>query len=383
MDILSSWQKKSGILLRHFRFFLSRQIGYPLIEPDMLQLCFLFRCNLRCKMCNIHERSEIVKRSGLSGELSYETIIDLIRQSQKMGIKQLFLLGGEPFLREDIFDIIKYAHSCNMKTLVSTNGSLLDNPDIIGRIFDSGLDDLMVSIDGACDDTFKKIRGEGVFEKILSNIRLFNSIKKDRGSLSPNVILFCTVMNQNIEELIDVVNLARRLEASCVGFQPVVKDNTDSRLRDNPDLNWIPESRYAVLERSINALVEYKLSSKGNFDFIFTGVNQLRLIKKYFRGTLPKQKCYTGFNRMIISQDGKMYFCAQEPIQGAISFGDIHKNELRQLWYSRQAHTFRKCIKKCSNPCLLGCTRRDEFDRFLEGYRWSLYSRFGVKAKIS
>ena len=245
----------------------------------------------------------------------------------------------------------------------------MNNADIIGKIFDSGLDDLMVSIDGSCDDTFKKIRGEGVFDKILSNIGLLNSIKKNRGALSPKIIFFCTIMNQNIEELTDIVNLAKKLEASCVGFQPVVKDNTDARLRDNPDLNWVPESRYAALDHSINALVEYKLSSKENFDFIFTGVDQLQLVKNYFRGNLPKQKCYTGFNRMIISQDGKMYFCAQEPTQGEISFGDIHKDSLRQLWYSRKAYTFRKCIKRCANPCLLGCTRRDEFDRFTEDYR--------------
>jgi len=371
VNVLLNWRKNSGILLRHFRFYLSRQIGYPLVEPDMLQLCFLFRCNLRCKMCNISERSEIVKRTGLDGELSSETMINLIAQAREMRIKKLFLLGGEPFLREDIFDIIKYARKCNIKTLVSTNGSLLDKTDIIEKVFDSGLDDLMVSIDGACDDTFKKIRGEGVFERILSNLKLLNSVKRNKRSTVPNIIFFCTIMNQNIEELTDIVNLARKLEASCVGFQPVVKDNTDARVRDNPDLNWVSESRYPALDRSIDALVEYKLASKENFDFIFTGVSQLQLVKSYFRGKLPKQKCYTGFNRMIISQDGKMYFCAQEPIQGEISFGDIHKDGLRQLWYSRKAHTFRKCIKRCANPCLLGCTRRDEFDRFIEDCRWS------------
>jgi len=333
-------------------------------------------------MCNVQARSEIVKRSGLSDEFSYETMINLITQSQAMGIKQLFLLGGEPFLREDIFDIIKHAKRCNLKTLVSTNGSLLDNPGIIERIFDSGLDDLMVSVDGACDGTFKKIRGEGVFGKILANLSLFNNLKKNKKLPFPSVIFFCTIMNQNIEELVDIVHLARKLEASCVGFQPVVKDNTDARLRDNPDFNWVPESRYATLDRSINALVKYKLSSRENFDFIITGVNQLQLVKRYFRGTLPKQKCYTGFNRMIISQDGKMYFCAQEPIKGEISFGDIHKDGLRQLWHSAKAHTFRECIKKCPNPCLLGCTRRDEFDRFMDSCYWDFCFRFGIKDKF-
>ncbi len=365
MNDVLNWQSTARILLRHFRFYLSRQIGYPLVEPDMLQLCFLFRCNLRCKMCNMHERSEIVKQSGLNSELPYEVIINLIMQAREMGIKQLFLLGGEPFLREDIFEIIKFANTCNMKTLVSTNGTLLDRLDIVDKMFASGLEDLVVSIDGACEDTFKKIRGEGIFQRILSNINLLNSKKKAKKSFLPNIVIFCTIMDHNIEELLDIVDLARKLEVACIGFQPVVSDNTDARIRDNPDSNWIPRDRYPELDRAINKLVEYKLSSKENFDFIFNGVDQLQMVKWYFRGTLPKQKCYTGFNRMIVSQDGKMYFCAQEPMQGEISFGDIYKDSLRQLWYSRKANTFRKCIKQCANPCLLGCTRREEFDGFM------------------
>ena len=299
-----------------------------------------------------------------------------------MGIKQLFLLGGEPFLREDIFEIIKYAHSCNLKTLISTNGTLLDNPGIIDKIIDSGLDDLVVSFDGACEDTFRKIRGQGVFDKILTNLGLLNSAKKDKKSSLPNIVLFCTVMDQNIGELTDIVRLAKKLEVSCIGFQPVVKDNTDARIRDKLDSNWIPESRYGQLDHSINTLIEYKLVSKDNFNFIFNEIKQLLLVKKYFRGALPKQNCYAGFNRMIISQDGKMYFCAQEPTQGEISFGDIRKDSLRKLWYSRKAHTFRKCIKKCASPCLLGCCRRDEFDRFTQDHSWGWYSLLNNKNKL-
>lgn len=366
MRTLVFLKNNSGILWRHFKFYLSRCIGYPLVSPDMLQLCFLYRCNLKCRMCSIQEKYERLKGTGQNYELSLKTIKNLIGQAAEMRIKQVFLLGGEPFLREDIFDIIKFAHNYQMKALVFTNGTLLGNPGIIDKILDSNLDDLMVSIDGACENTYKNIRAEGILGKIRTNIQLLNRAKKEKGLSLPNLGIFCTIMDQNIEELIDVVYLARELGVDCVRFQPVVVDNTDARLRDNSDSNWVPESRYDILDKSIDKLIEYKSLSRDNFRFVLPGINQLRLIKQYFRSALGRQKCYMGFNRIIISQDGKMYFCAAEPDKGQISFGDIHQDRLKDLWYSRNAQIFRKSVKECAKPCLLGTTRRGEFDSFMD-----------------
>lgn len=379
MNGLISFQEKTRILWRHFKFYLSRKIGYPLVEPDMLQLCFLFRCNLKCKMCNIQEKYEKLKGSSKNYELSFETIKDLIEQARNMRVKQFFLLGGEPFLREDLFDIIKFANSYRMKTLVFTNGTLLGNAKIIEKIFDSKLNDLVISIDGASENTYRDIRGEGIFEKIKNNIRLVNRIKKERKLSLPNISIYCTIMNQNIEELMDIVYMAKELELSYVGFQPVVADNTDARLRDSLDSNWVPEAKYGTLDKSIDKLLEYKLSSKENLRFISSSLTQLWLIKKYFRLDLSssEQKCYMGLNRIVISQDAKMYFCAEDPATGEISFGDVKKDNLEDIWYSKKARLFRKSIKRCYKPCLLGGGRREEFDMLMDELFYNLYKRAG------
>jgi radical SAM protein with 4Fe4S-binding SPASM domain len=356
------------------------ELDYPLVEPDMLQLCFLFRCNLRCKMCNVQEKYEKLKHLSHAYELDSKTIKGLIEQAADMGIKQLFLIGGEPFLREDLFDIIKFAHNHKMGTVVFTNGTLLGDSAIIERIFDSKLQNLGVSIDGACENTYKNIRGEGIFEKIKNNIQLLGKFKKDKGLTFPSISIACTIMNQNIEELIDIVNLAHALGVNGIGFQPVVMDNTDQRLRNNSNPGWIPASRYGLLEKSIDKLLEYKFSNKENFRFIQSGLVQLSLIKDYFKGSLilNKQKCYVGFNRIVISQDGKLYFCAEEPDKGDISFGNIHEDRLKDLWYSDKARVFRESIKRCSNHCLLSCTRRNEFDSLIDVlYYEHFYKRFG------
>lgn len=388
LGLFSTLVERFRISGKHFKFYISRKISYPLVPPDILQLCFLFRCNLRCKMCSIKKRSEIVKQSGLSCELSFEAIKNLILQAEKMRIKQLLLVGGEPFLSKDIFNIINFAYSHNMMTAVVTNGTLLDNEGIIHEILNSKLQDLVISIDGATDNTYKAIRGEGIFAVIKDNIKLLNRIKRERKLFLPGIVVSCTIMDSNIEELINIVYLAKELGAIGVSFQPMVVDNTDQRARDSANPYWVPQSRYHILDQSIDKLVKYKLSCRDNF--ILTNLNQLKLIKKYFRQTLHKQRCYAGLNRIIISQDGKMYFCAAEPIKGEISFGDVHKDRLKDLWYSTQARIFRKSVKTCDKPCLQGCTRRHEFDNFLDGFYFELFhepitrlrQRFAGKIKI-
>jgi sulfatase maturation enzyme AslB (radical SAM superfamily) len=259
--------------------------------------------------------------------------------------------------------------------MVFTNGTLLDNNMIIEKIIDSKLLNLVISFDGSCENTYKDIRGKGIFEKIKNNIRLLNKIKEERNSGLPSISLFCTIMDRNIEELMNIVYLAKELGLICIGFQPVVTDNTDARMRGNIDANWISESRYDVLDDSINKLLEYKLTNKKNLRFISSSLTQLLLIKKYFRSSLSlsEQKCYMGLNRIIISQDRKMYFCAAESNTGEISFGDIHTDRLKDLWYSKKARIFRKSIKGCIKPCLLGGARRDDFDKLMDEFYYEFF----------
>ena len=356
-------------LRENFLFWASRKINYPLIAPDMLQLCFLFRCNLRCRMCRMHERYVLLKQQNKCYELSLEVIKYLIRQASRMKIRNLYLVGGEPFLREDIFEIIDFADRHRMNTTITTNGTLLDT-EMIDKILASKLAFLNVSLDGSSEEVYGRIRGEGILDKIKEDVRRLTRIKKERGLSFPKVSFLCTIMNQNIGELIDIVHLTKELGGDGVYFQPVVVDNTDQRLSDTSDPNWVPEEKYRLLDSSIDRLIDFKLSSKENFDFLGSSLDQLRLTKRYFRkdkGLYFKRRCYQGFSRVIITQDARMYFCVEGPVPGETSFGDVRKDKLADLWRSSEAKRFRVNMKRCQNPCLLFCSYRTEFDDAMKG----------------
>jgi MoaA/NifB/PqqE/SkfB family radical SAM enzyme len=358
--------KDFELALRGFLMFLSRIIDYPLAAPDMLQLCFTFRCGLRCKMCNMHNKMEELKKAGKPYELSVPLMKNLISQAHRMKIKEVYFIGGEPFIEENIFDLISYASGLGMRTVINTNGLLLSD-DKIEKVFDSGLSSLTFSIDGPDKATYENIRGERIFEQVIKNAKELIKMRKEKGLSRLTVAILCTIMKQNIRELPEMVPFAKELGMDALQFQPVVPDNTDAS-KDIISDTWIDEENYAILDASIDQIIKLK---KNEFHgFISNSFQHLELTKLYFRKKMPMvRKCYAGFNRILVTQDHTLYFCAPDPATGMTTHGDVSKTALKALWTSKEAWQFRRHIKRCKRPCLLLCAYRPEFDSLGDKFR--------------
>ena len=359
-------KKFFSLVKRNTLFYLSRKLDYPLMPPDTLQINFTFRCNLRCRMCSMHERIQELKSQNRPIELDIDTIKKVVREGASMGIQSLILIGGEPFLEPRLHELVAEAHRYHMGVTVVTNGTLI-SAESIEQMFAAGLDNLSISIDAATEAGFAAIRGEKAFGRILDNIKLLSRMKEEQKRSIPSVVSVCTIMNQNLAELFDIVLLCRGLGISKLIFQPVVRDNTDQTRVDFNSSVFIPPARYAELDAMLDRLIAYKLQSPENFNFIANSTRHLKLIKKYFRSTLKPgaQPCYAGYNRVQIVQEGKLYFCVNQNKYEA-TFGDVAVDSLRDLWFSRKAHACRKLIRGCGVPCLQWCAYRDDFIKFSE-----------------
>ncbi|MDD5255173.1 MAG: radical SAM protein [Candidatus Omnitrophica bacterium] len=349
------------LLKRNALFYLSRKLDYPLTHPDTLQINFTFRCNLRCRMCSMHERIQELKSQNRPIELGIDTIKKVIREGALLGIRSLILIGGEPFLEPRLHELVAEAHRQRMGVTVVTNGTLI-SAEAIEQMFAAGLDNLSISIDAATEAGFAAIRGEKAFGRILDNIKLLSRMKEEHKRSIPSVVSVCTIMNQNVAELLDIVLLCRSLGIAKLIFQPVVRDNTDQTRVDFNSSVFIPPSRFAELDAMLDRLIAYKLQSPEDFNFIANSTRHLELMKRYFRGTLKPRflPCYAGFNRVQIVQEGKLYFCVNQNKYEA-TFGDVSADSLRDLWFSRKARACRKLIRRCTVPCLQWCAYRDEF----------------------
>lgn len=366
----------------NFLFWLSRKIDYPLCPPDVVQVNFTFRCNLRCKMCSMHERMQFLKERNRQIEISSDAVMKIIRQTKEMGTKSIIFIGGEPFIEKKLLTWTKYAKEQGLNTIVVTNAVLL-NEAIIKKCFESKVDWLSVSIDAATAEKFNRIRGEKTFETLTANIETLNKLRTETGKEFPKMVAVCTIMDDNLEDLLGIVRLCRQLKIEKVLFQPVVTSNIDQTKREDNSPGSIPLGRFPVLDKAINTLIEHKMSSLANFDSIANSVKNLQTIKKYFKRKVSRRTfpCYAGYNRMQIIQEGKVYFCVNQQ-QYETNFGDVAKDSLQDLWFSKQAKTYRKLIRSCKVPCLQWCAYRDSFTEFFDFFnRRILFDQHTGKSK--
>ena len=152
------------------------------------------RCNLTCKHCY-----SISADRDFPGELSTPEVYRVMDDLRAFGVPVLILSGGEPLLRDDIFDISQRAKHMGFYVGLSTNGTLIDESNI-DAIDEVGYDYVGVSIDGIRETHDRFRRREGAFDASLRGIRLC----RGRGM---KVGLRFTMTQDNASELPSLISL--------------------------------------------------------------------------------------------------------------------------------------------------------------------------------
>lgn len=333
--------------LRNFKFWLSRAINYPLASPDVIQIPLTHLCNLRCRMCSI---------AGDEGrELSKEAISGIINQALLMGIKEAVFTGGEPFLRQDIFDILNYCRLRSMRWVVTTNGTLI-NRELAQKLVSFGPGHLHFSLDGL-EETNDFFRGEGSFKRTIDAIKIINALRNKNG-FTLSVGIACTVMNQNLDDLSGLLELADTINVDVINFQPVLKNNSNTPDRRESDF-WVGINKITALDNAIRKIKNYQSRHVNVFQ-----EPDLRLFSKYYRRTLQRSdwKCFGGYKTIFIcvGDDGSplVYTC-----HGIC--GNLNTVSLQNAWVSRNAQSLRKQSKKCKKLCLQSCYSRESSSSLL------------------
>ena len=123
-------------------------------------------CNLDCRHCRASATSQ-----PRSGELATEEGLALLREVSAAGTMMVILSGGESLMRPDVYDFARYGTSLGIRMTLATNGSLV-TPEVAGRIRESGIVRVSVSLDGVTPGMHDRFRGrEGAFDLAISGIR--------------------------------------------------------------------------------------------------------------------------------------------------------------------------------------------------------------------
>jgi len=262
------------------------------------------KCNLRCTHCS-------VGKNYFTGEIKEIPVwqkLEIVDKLVEGDVKGLSLLGGEPLvMKEDFFSVIDHAVSRGLKISLVTNGLLL-NGRVMERGVDSGIDRIVVSLDGASKETHEFVRGKNTFEKVVNNIG--NLTKHIEKRDIPLHIKVNTVLNRlnypEIDKLIDLciqlrVNEWTLLSLGGIGF---AEDNLNS-------LAITPEEEIDAAKR----IAQRYSSGKGVDGLTISPLFVYPLICDYIEEKyglkMPKSRicCNASISLGFIGPDGNLYPC--------------------------------------------------------------------------
>ena len=323
--------------MRHFLFWLSRKINYPLISPEVFQISLTYGCNLRCKMCSI---ANLLPQEE---ELSTEQIFHIIDEAKNYGIKEVLLTGGEPFLRKDIFEICDYVHKNGLRSIITTNGAIIDDA-VAEEIVRAKINHIHVSLDGL-EETNDFFRGSGTFKKIINAINILNQKRANNHPFSTGIA--CTVMDKNVNELCEIVKFADNLNIDVINFQPLVSNNANFLDKNLPDF-WVKEKELPALAQEIKKIKTYMPKHT-----IILEEPPLELLVKYYKKELTKKDwvCFGGFKTVFICYSKKqplVYSC-----HGIC--GNLNQVSLKKAWRSKEAYGLRMHSRRCKDLCIQSC----------------------------
>jgi len=170
------------------------QWGYPIsvsFEPTT-------SCNLRCPECPSGLRAFTRPTGMLEQDFFRKTIDDIHKELFYL----VFYFQGEPFLNPDFLEMVKYASSKRIYTATSTNAHYLTDANA-KKTVESGLDRLIISIDGTTNDVYRQYRVGGNLDKVLEGARNIVKWKRELKSKTPFVFFQFLVLKhkeQPIEE---------------------------------------------------------------------------------------------------------------------------------------------------------------------------------------
>jgi radical SAM protein with 4Fe4S-binding SPASM domain len=304
-----SFSRLVNLLGLYFSFILARILKKPIIFglPFSVSIEPTTACNLACPECP----SGLKQFSRATGKLSIESNKHMI---ENIG-KQLFYINyyfqGEPFLNPDFLEFIKEAKKHKIYTATSTNAHFI-NEKKAEEIVKSGLDRLIISIDGTTQETYVNYRINGKIEKVIAGSKLLVAAKEKLKSSTPHLIFQFLVVKPNEHQVDDVFKLAKELKIDEVRLKSAQVYN----YVNGNDL--IPENeKYARYIRKKDGTYRLKAET-GNH-------------------------CWRMWSSCVLTWDANVVPCCFDK-DATIQLGSAVKTDFKEIWKSKKYSNFRKQI---------------------------------------
>ncbi len=319
------------------------------IAKDKKPISFSFnnteRCQSRCITCNGWKTPASVQEEELTID-QWRWILKNLHEW--MGNFQYIISGGEPFLRDDVFDMASYSASLGDTVNIVTNGLAL--PDKLERVLYSDFSNITFSLNAVQNPDIHNVsRGrDDAFKRTMDSIQNLNHMNKYRKDHKwKNLFLSTVVMPTNLTEIRPIAEFCKT-EGIGVSYQLMDNGDAFSTAVDSDSQIYDKDIKTAALE-AIDEMI--KLKQEGYP--ICNGYSQLKAFKVLIDTPEEIQniQCMVGENNFAIDPYGNCRICfCMKPI------GNLKNSLPQDLWYSKEADEVREEILNCKMNCrLLNC----------------------------
>ncbi len=282
-----------------------------------LRISVIDKCNLTCRYCLVSKSSIFLKNEDL---LSFQEIKDVTKVFAELGVNQLRITGGEPFLRPNVTELIKELKQIpGIKRLsITTNGVLLGK--YIDELEEIGISGINISLDTLDPSKFKQITKQDYFDKVMDNIHLATT------SSIPIKLNCVGIKGFNDNELFDFVNFAINYNITLrfIEFMPFTGNN------------WVPTSLLSAKEIKEKIEERFKLVPEPLEHLSQT--SRVYKIKEFpgkigFIASVTESFC-KWCNRLRLTADGNLRTCLNDKHEvslKAILRGGISSIKLKNI----------------------------------------------------
>jgi radical SAM protein with 4Fe4S-binding SPASM domain len=222
----------------------------------------------------------------------------------------IFYFQGEPYLNPAFLDMVKYASGKRIYTATSTNAHYLTD-EMAKRTIESGLDRLIISIDGTTQEVYQQYRVGGKLDKVIEGAKNIVRWKKAMNSKKPFIVFQFLVVKPNEHQIEDVNKLGQEIGVDDVWFKTAQVYDYEN------DPN--------KLITTIDKYSRYKKNKSGEY--------------------VPKNKlanhCWKLWHANVITWDGLVVPCCFDK-DAQHQLGDLKKQSFRETWDNEHYRTFRK-----------------------------------------
>lgn len=264
-------------------------------KPSNISFQITRKCNLTCSHCySIYDKKQKIV------DLPINVIENLLRNLSEMEVEAITLLGGEPFIRKDIFEIIELCNKYSIRPEIVTNGTVANYEKLL-KCKELGVKRIAFSIDGL-EKEHNTIRGNRTFEKTIKSIEISNEL-----GLSVRIITVVNKTNQH-----SIVELIKKIQG----------------LADIHKLIYFTPFGYGEMKDWINPIEWLSFIENIKKNYVDNNTTNVFVQQPYI---LKPQENLCELKSMYISSDGNVYPCILF-LDTKYTVGNISDKSFKEIW---------------------------------------------------